>query len=90
MLKVKLTDGTTNIIGIEYEPVSQLKSLSCESISYRIDTPPGTKVMLTNPEFYHGRLLLRPSCITILGGIVKELYDLWKSQEVVSFRMISF
>ena len=49
---------------------------------YRLDIPPGTKVRLVDPEFCHGRILLRSSTISILGGLVPDLVELWKSQEV--------
>lgn len=38
--------------------------------------------MVINPEFHNGRILLRPDMIRVLGGIVPDLYELWKSQEV--------
>lgn len=50
--------------------------------THSLDTPPGTKVLIKDPEFYNGRLLLRRDFIKVLGGLVQELYDVWKAQEV--------
>ena len=51
-----------------------------------MDIPPGTKVRLTNPEFCNGRILLRSSSISILGGAVSDLVELWKSQEALAMK----
>lgn len=52
----------------------------------RLNTAPGTKVLLTNPDFFNGTLLLRPSSIRVLGGVVSDLYELWKAQEVMAMK----
>lgn len=39
-------------------------------------------MLIKDPEFYNGRLLLRRDFIKVLGGLVQELYDVWKAQEV--------
>lgn len=56
----------------------------CPILTCSLDIAPGTKVLLKNPEFYNGRLLLRQNAIKVLGGLVQELYDAWKAQEVVT------
>ena len=43
-------------------------------------------MLLTNPELFNGYLLLRPSCIKVLGGVVPEMYELWKAQEVMGMK----
>ncbi|CBK22747.2 uncharacterized protein [Blastocystis hominis] len=76
MLRLKLTDGVSSFYAIEYEPINSL----------RLDTPPGTKILLTDPEFYNGRCLLRQGKIQVLGGVVSEMVALWKAQESLSYR----
>ena len=56
----------------------------CPILTCSLGTAPGTKALLKNPEFYNGRLLLRQNAIKVLGGLVQELYDAWKAQEVVT------
>ena len=56
----------------------------CPILTCSLGTAPGTKVLLKNPEFYNGRLLLRQKAIQVLGGLVQELYDAWKAQEGVT------
>ena len=43
-------------------------------------------MLLTNPDFFNGTLLLRPSSIRVLGGVVSDLYELWKAQEVMAMK----
>ena len=38
----------------------------CPILTCSLDTAPGTKVLLKNPEFYNGRLLLRQNAIKVL------------------------
>ena len=86
MLQLVLTDGVTPIVAIEYEPISSLRHASLSVFIHSLDTAPGTKVLLKDPEFYNGRLLLRQTHIKVLGGVVQELYDAWKAQEVAMQR----
>ena len=51
-----------------------------------MNTAPGTKVLLTNPDFFNGTLLLRPNSIRVLGGVVSDLYELWKAQEMMAMK----
>lgn len=53
---------------------------------HSLDTPPGTKILLTDPEFYNGRCLLRQGKVQVLGGVVSEMVALWKAQESLSYR----
>ena len=43
-------------------------------------------MLLTNPDFFNGTLLLRPNSIQVLGGVVSDLYELWKAQEVMAMK----
>lgn len=52
----------------------------------RLNTAPGTKILLSNPEFFNGTLLLRQNGVRVLGGVVSEMYELWKAQEVMAMK----
>ena len=43
-------------------------------------------MLITNPEFYNGSILLRPQHIKVLGGVVPELYESWKAQEMMAMK----
>uniref|UniRef100_A0A1B6GAC8 Survival of motor neuron-related-splicing factor 30 n=1 Tax=Cuerna arida TaxID=1464854 RepID=A0A1B6GAC8_9HEMI len=70
MLKIVLTDGHTVCHAIEVETVNVLS----------LNSPPGTKVLLKGESLAmsHGLLLLRPSCVQVLGGRVTALIDKWE------------
>ncbi|KAK8790455.1 hypothetical protein WA171_001978 [Blastocystis sp. BT1] len=76
LLKIRLTDGVSTVSAIEYESIQQLS----------LNTVPGTKVLITDPEFYNGSILLRPQHIRILGGVVPELHEAWKAQEMMAMK----
>ncbi|GAV09033.1 hypothetical protein RvY_18637 [Ramazzottius varieornatus] len=64
MLLVDFTDGKTDIQGMEYQSVAQL----------RTDTPPGTKVRIVPPiTCRRGTLLLTAQNIQVVGGSVPAL-----------------
>lgn len=86
LLKIRLTDGCSTVAAIEYESIQQLRSLFDISVISSLTTVPGTKVMLTNPEFYNGSILLQPKHIRVLGGVVPELYEAWKAQEMMAMK----
>ena len=86
MLRLKLTDGATLFVAIEYEPITSLRFVLYIWVIRSMDKPPGTKILLTDPEFYNGRCLLRQSKIRVLGGVVPDMVALWKAQESLSYR----
>ena len=86
MLRLKLTDGVSSFYAIEYEPINSLRYVLFLQLIHSLDTPPGTKILLTDPEFYNGRCLLRQGKIQVLGGVVSEMVALWKAQESLSYR----
>ncbi|XP_050347554.1 recQ-mediated genome instability protein 1-like [Nymphalis io] len=64
MIKLYMTDGVQEIVGIEYKPLRNLT----------LDVIPGSKVLIKGPvECRRGVLLLTESCIELLGGEVAEL-----------------
>jgi len=74
MLKVSLTDGKSTCYGIEF---SSLNGISMK-------TPPGTKILLINSiKLCNGFLLLEPKNFKVLGGIVSELVEEWKIQQLL-------
>ncbi|XP_051882059.1 tudor domain-containing protein 3 isoform X2 [Pristis pectinata] len=71
MLRVQLTDGHVNCIGVEF---SQLSKIS-------LNTPPGTKVRLFGTiKIRNGFLLLHDTNVLVLGGDVDQLIEKWKLQ----------
>ncbi|KAL3642934.1 hypothetical protein CASFOL_013749 [Castilleja foliolosa] len=69
LLKLKLTDGHSEITAIE----------RCHVPSIPDDVSPGTKVRLQNKvDIYSGILCLNRKAITILGGVVQSLYEEWQ------------
>ena len=59
-------DGANNIFGIEKQRIESLTEL----------TKPGAKIVLKNPPFRRGVLLLDSTNALVLGGCVGELVDL--------------
>ena len=86
MLRLKLTDGVVSFYCIEYDAIPELRLCLGLEVICRLDIPPGTKVMLTNPEFYNGRCLLHAGSIKVLGGVVSSLVELWKAQETLAMK----
>ncbi|PNF29887.1 hypothetical protein B7P43_G09446 [Cryptotermes secundus] len=70
MLKLTLTDGHTCCQAVELESVPALS----------LNTPPGTKLYLKNESLpmAHGIVLLKSSCIEVLGGRVTPLVEKWE------------
>lgn len=69
MLKLILTDGYTSCQAIE---ISNISSLS------RVQTPPGSKLLINNARIFSSCILLHPSCCTLLGGQVPVLFEKWE------------
>lgn len=66
MLMMKLTDGTTDIQGMEYKPISNLNT----------QINPGTKILVKGCVLCrHGVLMLRSNSVQILGGEVDTLME---------------
>ena len=86
MLRWKLTDGATSFVTIKYKPITSLRFVHYFWVIRSMDKPCGTKILLTDPEFYNGRCLLRQSKIRVLGGVVPDMVALWKAQESLSYR----
>lgn len=63
---VMTDDGTNEIFGIEKQRIESLTEL----------TKPGAKIILKNPPFMRGLLLLDSSNAIVLGGCVNELVEL--------------
>ncbi|XP_069746761.1 tudor domain-containing protein 3 isoform X2 [Narcine bancroftii] len=71
MLRVQLTDGHVNCIGLEFSHLSQIS----------LNTPPGTKIRLLGTiKIRNGFLLLHDTNILVLGGDVDQLIEKWKLQ----------
>ncbi|XP_078401992.1 tudor domain-containing protein 3 isoform X3 [Cetorhinus maximus] len=71
MLRVQLTDGNVNCIGIEFSHLSKIS----------LNTPPGTKVRLFGTvKIRNGFLLLNDTNIFVLGGEVDQLIEKWELQ----------
>ncbi|KAF2880973.1 hypothetical protein ILUMI_25189 [Ignelater luminosus] len=69
MLKLILTDGHTSCQAIE---ISNISSLS------RIQTPPGSKLLINNARIFSNCILLHPNCCILLGGQVPVLFEKWE------------
>ncbi|KNE57405.1 hypothetical protein, variant [Allomyces macrogynus ATCC 38327] len=63
MLKLYLTDGHTNLVGMEYQPMPFLSLLM----------PVGAKIRVQNVRCSRGVLFLTPETTQLLGGEVEEL-----------------
>ncbi|XP_006639056.1 tudor domain-containing protein 3 isoform X1 [Lepisosteus oculatus] len=71
MLRLQMTDGHTNCIGIEFKYLSKVS----------MNTPPGTKVKLLGTVLLkNGFLLLDETKIAILGGEVDHMIEKWELQ----------
>ncbi|XP_029599968.1 tudor domain-containing protein 3 isoform X3 [Salmo trutta] len=71
MLRLQMTDGHTNAVGLEFKHLSQIS----------LDTPPGTKVkILGTVQVKNGILLLDDSKISVLGGEVDHMMEKWELQ----------
>ncbi|KAK1167643.1 tudor domain-containing protein 3-like isoform X1 [Acipenser oxyrinchus oxyrinchus] len=71
MLRLQMTDGHTNCLGIEFKHLSKIS----------LNTPPGTKVkLLGTVQIKNGFLLLDDTRIIVLGGEVDHMIDKWELQ----------
>ncbi|XP_028655463.1 tudor domain-containing protein 3 [Erpetoichthys calabaricus] len=71
MLRLQMTDGHTNCLGIEYKYLSKIS----------LNTAPGTKVKLLGTVLIkNGFLLLDDSSISVLGGEVDHMIEKWELQ----------
>lgn len=71
MLRLQMTDGHTNAVGLEFNYLSQIS----------LNTPPGTKVkVLGTVQVKNGILLLDDSKISVLGGEVDHMMEKWELQ----------
>ncbi|XP_034048854.1 tudor domain-containing protein 3 isoform X2 [Thalassophryne amazonica] len=71
MLRLQMTDGHTNCVGLEFKPLSKIS----------LNTPPGTKVkLLGTVQIKNGLLLLDDSKISVLGGEVDHMVEKWELQ----------
>ncbi|KAK6774380.1 hypothetical protein RDI58_029619 [Solanum bulbocastanum] len=75
LLRLKLTDGHSEIIAIEYSHIPSIPD----------DVVPGTKVRLENKATVHsGIVCLNAKMITVLGGAVSSLYEEWQMNKKYS------
>ncbi|XP_036828976.1 tudor domain-containing protein 3-like isoform X3 [Oncorhynchus mykiss] len=71
MLRLQMTDGHTNAVGLEFTHLSQIS----------LNTPPGTKVkVLGTVQVKNGILLLDDSKISVLRGEVDHMMEKWELQ----------
>lgn len=73
MLRLKLTDGVSSCVAVEYESLQSIKSK---------DLVPGVKILLHSPLIRNGIVLLEPKSIDYLGGRVSELAEAWEVQQL--------
>ncbi|CAK9154429.1 unnamed protein product [Ilex paraguariensis] len=72
LLRLKLTDGHSEITAIEYSPIPSIPD----------NVVPGTKVLLKNKAMIRsGIVCLDAKVITILGGVVQSLYEEWQMNQ---------
>lgn len=75
LLRLKLTDGHSDITAIEYSHIPSIPD----------DIVPGTKVRLENKATVHsGIVCLNAKMITVLGGAVSSLYEEWQMNKKYS------
>uniref|UniRef100_A0A3Q7JRH8 RecQ mediated genome instability protein 1 OB-fold domain-containing protein n=1 Tax=Solanum lycopersicum TaxID=4081 RepID=A0A3Q7JRH8_SOLLC len=75
LLRLKLTDGHSEITAIEYSHIPSIPD----------DVVPGTKVRLENKATIHsGIVCLNAKMITVLGGTVSSLYEEWQMNKKYS------
>jgi len=54
-----------------------------------MDTPPGTKISLSNVRVVRGKFLLEPTTCKVLGGVVPVLVSSWAANRVSRERQSS-
>nr|XP_025701715.1 tudor domain-containing protein 3 isoform X2 [Arachis hypogaea] len=75
LLRLCLTDGHFEIIGIEYSHIPSIPD----------NVAPGTKICLENKVAVHnGIACLNPKALTVLGGVVQSLYEEWQMNQKYS------
>lgn len=75
MLMLQLTDGVTQIQGMEYQSIPALHSA----------LPPGTKILVHGHiSFRLGVLLLKPENVKVLGGEVDALAEEYAQEKVLA------
>ena len=67
---ITLSDGKRECVALEYSPVQGLS----------LDTPPGTKVRVSNASVVNGVVLLEAKCCSVVGGVVKAMKEDWETQ----------
>ncbi|XP_076958766.1 uncharacterized protein LOC143634619 [Bidens hawaiensis] len=72
LLRLKLTDGHSEVTAIEFTHIPSLPD----------NVVPGTKIRLENKVVIHsGILCLNAKVVTVLGGIVPSLYEEWEMNQ---------
>ncbi|XP_076909505.1 uncharacterized protein LOC143566783 [Bidens hawaiensis] len=72
LLRLKLTDGHSEVTAIEFTHIPSLPD----------KVVPGTKIRLENKVVIHsGILCLNAKVVTVLGGIVPSLYEEWEMNQ---------
>ncbi|KAL4439710.1 hypothetical protein ABPG75_002711 [Micractinium tetrahymenae] len=71
ILRLRLTDGRSSCVGIEFQPLTFAIEQLC----------PGTKVRLRGATVRMGVLLLEARCVELLGGRVEPLAEAWETQQ---------
>ncbi|XP_076891778.1 recQ-mediated genome instability protein 1-like [Bidens hawaiensis] len=67
-LKLSMTDGVQRVVGLEFQPIKDLKVFS----------PAGLKVAVSNVNVSVGIMMLAPEGFQVLGGSVEELEAAWQ------------
>ncbi|OMO57993.1 hypothetical protein COLO4_34948 [Corchorus olitorius] len=75
LLRLRLTDGHSEITAVEYSHVPAIPD----------NVVPGTKIRLENKAIVHGGILcLNPKVVHLLGGVVQSLYEEWEMNQKYS------
>ncbi|OMO80812.1 hypothetical protein CCACVL1_12732 [Corchorus capsularis] len=75
LLRLRLTDGHSEITAVEYSHVPAIPD----------NVVPGTKIRLENKAIIHGGILcLNPKVVHLLGGVVQSLYEEWEMNQKYS------
>ncbi|KAK1396865.1 putative RecQ mediated genome instability protein [Heracleum sosnowskyi] len=75
LLRLKLTDGHSEITAIEYSHIPSIPD----------DVIPGTKIHFEDKAIMrNGILCLNPKGTTVLGGVVQSLYEEWQMNQKYS------
>ncbi|KAL8149263.1 hypothetical protein AgCh_006316 [Apium graveolens] len=75
LLRLKLTDGHSEITAIEFSHIPSIPD----------DVVPGTKIRFEDKAVMrNGILCLNPKVITVLGGVVQSLFEEWQMNQKYS------